>query len=84
MQSGGIGGNTGAIDLYKRGCFVLEGQQCCLSEADKAQAQRFRIGSDVIEELAEAMAPEFGCLSVIKSIHENAPLGEAPGWRGQG
>ena len=27
VQGGGAGGNTGAIDLYKKGCFVLEGKQ---------------------------------------------------------
>lgn len=41
VQGGGAGGNTGAIDLYKKGCFVLEGKQSRLSEADKAQAQLF-------------------------------------------
>ncbi|WP_086608356.1 DNA methyltransferase [Erythrobacter donghaensis] len=44
VPGGGIGGNTGAIDLYKKGCFVLEGKQSRLSEADKAQAQLFDIG----------------------------------------
>ncbi|WP_252257614.1 class I SAM-dependent DNA methyltransferase [Erythrobacter aurantius] len=43
VQGGGAGGNTGAIDLYKKGCFVLEGKQSKLSEADKAQAQLFDI-----------------------------------------
>lgn len=41
VQGGGAGGNTGAIDLYKRGCFVLEGKQSRLSEAQKSQAQLF-------------------------------------------
>jgi hypothetical protein len=43
VQGGGAGGNTGAIDLYKRGCFVLEAKQSKLSEAQKAQAQLFDI-----------------------------------------
>lgn len=43
VPGGGIGGNTGAIDLYKRGCFILEGKQSRLSEADKAQAQLFDV-----------------------------------------
>lgn len=43
VQGGGAGGNTGAIDLYKRDCFVLEAKQSKLSEADKAQAQLFDI-----------------------------------------
>ena len=41
VQGGGVGGNTGAIDLYKRGCFVLEGKQSKLSPAQKEQAQLF-------------------------------------------
>jgi hypothetical protein len=36
-------------------------------------AQRFRVDLDVIEELAEEMTPELGCLSVIDSTDENAP-----------
>lgn len=35
-------------------------------------AQRFRADLDVIEELAEEMTPELGCLSVIDSTDENA------------
>ena len=34
--------------------------------------QRFRVDLDVIEELAEEMTPELGCLSVIDSTDENA------------
>jgi hypothetical protein len=41
VQGGSAGGNTGAIDLYKRGCFVLEGKQSQLSESQKSQAQLF-------------------------------------------
>ena len=33
VPGGGIGGNTGAIDLYKRGCFILEAKQSKLPEA---------------------------------------------------
>ena len=33
-------------------------------------AQRFRVDLDVIEELAEEMTPELGCLSVIDSTDE--------------
>lgn len=43
VPGGGINGSTGAIDLYKRGCFVLEAKQSKLSEADKAQAQLFDV-----------------------------------------
>lgn len=43
VQGGGAGGHTGSIDLYKRGCFVLEAKQSKLSETDKAQAQLFDI-----------------------------------------
>jgi len=35
-------------------------------------AQRFRVDLDVIEELAEGMTPELGCLCVIESTDENA------------
>lgn len=35
-------------------------------------AQRFRVAIAVIEELAEEMTPELGCLSVIVSTDENA------------
>lgn len=35
-------------------------------------AQRSRVDLDVIEELAEEMTPEIGCLSVIDSTDENA------------
>lgn len=43
VQGGGAGGNTGAIDLYKRGCFILEAKQSKLSEADKKQAELFDV-----------------------------------------
>lgn len=43
VPGGGAGGSTGAIDLYKRGCFVLEAKQSKLSDADKSQAQLFDI-----------------------------------------
>ncbi|GGD61021.1 class I SAM-dependent DNA methyltransferase [Erythrobacter arachoides] len=43
VAGGGIGGNTGSIDLYKRGCFVLEAKQSKLSVADKAQSQLFDV-----------------------------------------
>ena len=35
-------------------------------------ASRFAIDIDVIEELAEQMAPEDGCLSVVDSLDEEA------------
>ena len=35
-------------------------------------AQRFRVDPDIIEELAEEITPELGCLSVIGSTNENA------------
>jgi hypothetical protein len=35
-------------------------------------AQRFRVDPDVIEEVAEEITPELGCLSVIDSTNENA------------
>ena len=44
VPGGGVGGNTGAIDLYKRGHFILEAKQSKLSAADKQQAELFDIG----------------------------------------
>ncbi len=41
VPGGGAGGNTGAIDLYKRGCFILEAKQSKLSAADKQHPQLF-------------------------------------------
>ena len=41
VPGGGAGGNTGAIDLYKRGCFILEAKQSKLPGADRQQAQLF-------------------------------------------
>lgn len=41
VQGGGAGGNTGAIDLYKRGHFILEAKQSKLSEAQKQQSELF-------------------------------------------
>ena len=35
-------------------------------------ARRFGVDTDVIEELADQMAPEDGCLSVIDSLDDNA------------
>lgn len=35
-------------------------------------AQLFRVDPDVIEELADEITPELGCLSVIGSTNENA------------
>lgn len=35
-------------------------------------ASRLGVDLDVIEELAEQMAPEDGCLSIIDSLDENA------------
>ena len=35
-------------------------------------ASRFGVDIDVIEELAEQMAPEDGCLSIIDSLDETA------------
>lgn len=35
-------------------------------------ARRFGVDIDVIEELAEQMSPEDGCVSVIDSFDENA------------
>ncbi|WP_295530331.1 type IIL restriction-modification enzyme MmeI [Novosphingobium sp. Chol11] len=43
VPGGGAGGNTGAIDLYKRGCFILEAKQSRLPEANRSQAQLFDI-----------------------------------------
>ena len=43
VPGGGAGGNTGAIDLYKRGCFILEAKQSRLREADRNQAQLFDV-----------------------------------------
>ncbi len=41
MPGGGVGGNTGAMDLYKRGCFILEAKQSRLSAADRQHPQLF-------------------------------------------
>ncbi len=35
-------------------------------------ASRLGVDIEVIEELAEQMAPEYGCLSIIDSLDENA------------
>ena len=35
-------------------------------------ASRFGVDIDVIEELAEQMEPEDGCLSILESLDENA------------
>jgi hypothetical protein len=35
-------------------------------------AKRFRVDIDVIEELAELMSPELGCLSVVNEMGEMA------------
>lgn len=43
VPGGGLGGNTGSIDLYKRGCFILEAKQSRLSEADRKQAELFDV-----------------------------------------
>ena len=43
VPGGGAGGNTGAIDLYKRGHFILEAKQSKLSEADRQQPQLFDV-----------------------------------------
>jgi len=45
-------------------------------------AQRFRVDLDVIEELAEGMTPELGCLCVIESTDENARTVTASTHRG--
>lgn len=36
-------------------------------------ASRFGVDIEVIEELAEQMEPEDGCLSILDSLDENAP-----------
>ncbi|WP_298284698.1 DNA methyltransferase [Novosphingobium sp.] len=43
VPGGGAGGSTGAIDLYKRGCFILEAKQSRLPAADRLQAQLFDV-----------------------------------------
>ncbi len=35
-------------------------------------ARRFRVDIEVLEELAEQMSPELGCLSVIEDVDEMA------------
>jgi hypothetical protein len=37
VAGGGAGGNTGAIDLYKQGCFILEAKQSKLPAAARNQ-----------------------------------------------
>lgn len=46
VQGGGVGGKTGAIDLYKRGHFILEAKQSKLSAADRQQAELFDVGDN--------------------------------------
>ncbi|MEP7348922.1 MAG: DNA methyltransferase [Sphingorhabdus sp.] len=46
VQGGGAGGNTGAIDLYKKGHFILEAKQSKLSDAQKQQSELFDVGED--------------------------------------
>jgi len=41
VPGGGVGGSTGAIDLYKRGCFILEAKQSRLPEANRNQPELF-------------------------------------------
>lgn len=46
VQGGGAGGNTGAIDLYKKGHFILEAKQSKLSDAQKLQSELFDTPED--------------------------------------
>lgn len=46
VPGGGAGGNTGAIDLYKKGHFILEAKQSKLSEAQKLQSELFDTPED--------------------------------------
>ncbi len=46
VQGGGAGGNTGAIDLYKKGHFILEAKQSKLTDAQKQQAELFDAAED--------------------------------------
>lgn len=41
VAGGGVGGSTGAIDLYKKGCFILEAKQSKLPAAGKNQPELF-------------------------------------------
>ncbi len=41
VQGGGAGGNTGAIDLYKKGNFILEAKQSKLTAAQQQQPELF-------------------------------------------
>ncbi len=43
VPGGGVGGGTGAIDLYKHGCFILEAKQSKLSKADQKQSELFDV-----------------------------------------
>lgn len=47
VPGGGAGGNTGAIDLYKKGHFILEAKQSKMSEAQKQQSELFEMQVDV-------------------------------------
>lgn len=46
VKGGGAGGNTGAIDLYKKGHFILEAKQSKLTETEKQQAELFDAAED--------------------------------------
>jgi hypothetical protein len=46
VQGGGAGGNTGAIDLYKKGHFILEAKQSKLPAEKKQQPEFFDTAED--------------------------------------
>lgn len=41
VPGGGLGGSTGAIDLYKQGCFILEAKQSKLPDAGRSRPELF-------------------------------------------
>lgn len=46
VQGGGAGGNTGAIDLYKKGHFILEAKQSKLTAQQQQQAELFDVADN--------------------------------------
>ncbi len=75
VPGGGAGGNTGAIDLYKRGCFILEAKQSKLREADRQQAQLFDVADTAPASPSGARYDRFmrDALSQAKRYAANLP-----------
>lgn len=58
-----------AIDPARTGCLMAAPSMVFTA---RFAASRFGVDIEVIEELAQQMEPEVGCLSIIDSLDENA------------